>query len=70
MLQRAHGVLGLVDALGTLRQPQGDELRQKLVEIAPDGGLLGDLAERGDRDDVANVAPLDHGRPDVVDDEP
>ena len=33
-----------------------DELRAELVEVAADGGLLGDLAERRDRDDVPDVA--------------
>ena len=54
-LQRADGLLGLVDPGRVLRQPQGHELGKQLVEVAAEGRLLGDLAQRRDGDDVAHA---------------
>ena len=69
-LQGANGVLGFVDPLGALRQAQRDELGEQLVQVTARGGLFRDLAQRRDRDHIPHIAPLDHGRPVVVDDEP
>ena len=58
VLEAAGGLLRLLDPLGRLGDAQGDELRAKLVEVAGERRLLGDLAERGDRDGVADLAAV------------
>ena len=50
--------------------PQRDELRAKLVEVAAAGALLGDLAERRDRGGVADDARGRDGSAVVVEREP
>ena len=58
VLERMGRLLRLGDALGRLCDPQRDELGAELVEVAGESGLLGHLAERGDRDGVPYVPPL------------
>src|SRR2546429_501257 len=53
VLERERRVLGLLDPLGVLGQPEADELRAELVQPPAAGQLLGDLAHGRDRDDVA-----------------
>ena len=52
------------------REPDRDELREELVEVATAGGLGGDLAEGGDRHGVADVDPARDDGSRVVDDDP
>ena len=49
-----RGLLGLVDPRRVVRQPQRDQLRAQLGEVAPARALVRELAERGDRDRFAN----------------
>ena len=69
-MQSAHRILRLVDPFRALGQPQRDELREKLVEIAAGRGLLGDLAESRDRNRILDVATVDDRGALVVEHEP
>ena len=53
-LERERGLLRLVDPGRVLRQPQRHELRPELREVAAARALLRQLAERGDRDGLAD----------------
>ena len=55
---------------GSLRQPQGHELGQQLVQVAAEGRLLGDLAQGGDGNGVAHVPPARDRATLVVEHEP
>ena len=70
MLQLAGGSLGLVDPVGRLGEPERDELGAELVEVTGERRLLGDLAERRNRDRVSRVPAVAHGRAAIVDDQP
>ena len=59
----ADGLLRLLDPLRRLGDAQRHELGAELVEVAAAGCLLGDLAERRDRDRVAHVTPVVTGEP-------
>ena len=69
-LELAHGLLGLVDPGRALRQPERDELGQQLVEVAAEGRLLGDLAQGGDGDDVAQLPPVGDRAAPIVEHDP
>src|SRR5215203_1492906 len=69
-LQLEGCLLGLLDALRVLGQPDGDKLLAELLEIASAGGLLGELGQRDDRRGSADhLAPRDRLAR-VVEDEP
>ena len=63
VLQRSGRGLGLADPLRSLRDPQRDELGAQVVEVPRERGLLGDLAERRDRDRVSTSRRPSSGRP-------
>jgi demethylmenaquinone methyltransferase/2-methoxy-6-polyprenyl-1,4-benzoquinol methylase len=49
LLERDHSLLGLVDPVRVLGQPQSDEPRAQFVQLAAPGALLCDLAEGHER---------------------
>ena len=70
LLEREGGFLGLLDSLGRLPLAQLCERRAQVGEIAATGGLLGHLAQRGERRCVAHYAPALHRCTEIVECEP
>jgi len=70
VLELAGGCFRLLDPLRRLRDPERDELGAQLVQVAGERGLLGNLAERGDRHRVADEPPIVDGPRLVVEREP
>ena len=70
LLELRRGDLGVLDSLGVLRQAKLDEPRAELADVAPACALLGELAERRDRDGVANAAPVRDRAAGRIDGEP
>jgi demethylmenaquinone methyltransferase/2-methoxy-6-polyprenyl-1,4-benzoquinol methylase len=69
-LQLADGLFGLLDPRRALGQAHRDEARAELVEVAAARGLLGHLAERGDRSGVPNQPSAEHRLTVFVQDNP
>ncbi len=69
-LKGQDGLLGVVDSGRVLGQPQGDELRQELVELASAGTFLRDFAERHERRRRAEALPARHRFARIVEREP
>ena len=58
MLELERGLLCLVDPRWVLGQPERSELGAKFIEVTAGGRLLGELAERENRDRIAHAAAL------------
>jgi hypothetical protein len=63
--ERQRGRFGLVDSLRIVRLPERGKLRPELLELAAAGRLLGQLADRRDRDRRAHERPV-RNRPRLV----
>jgi demethylmenaquinone methyltransferase / 2-methoxy-6-polyprenyl-1,4-benzoquinol methylase len=70
LLQLGGCELGVLDPFGILGQPQLDEPRAQLAEVASARALLGQLAESGERHRVPDEPPLGDGMPFLVEREP
>jgi demethylmenaquinone methyltransferase/2-methoxy-6-polyprenyl-1,4-benzoquinol methylase len=69
-LERDHSLLGLVDPGGILGQPQRDEPRAQLVQLAAAGALLRNLAEGHERRGLSHELAIGNRPAGLVESEP